>query len=157
VGLRLFLQWPFEDVDRLTSPPLGKLPPARLEGEAMSVVTELRPRRSSRNREPRHWSENVLTGLLSLPSLRLPDRQTELAAPPRTCADEPETFFPVGATGPAVARQVRHARGLCAGCPVRPQCLALALSEEGRGGSLYGEVGVWGGLTEPERRALVPT
>ncbi|MEV0452114.1 WhiB family transcriptional regulator [Streptomyces sp. NPDC050600] len=41
-----------------------------------------------------------------------------------------------------------QARALCTGCPVRSECLAHAL--DGRI-----EHGVWGGMTERERRALL--
>ena len=40
------------------------------------------------------------------------------------------------------------AKQLCAGCPVRTECLAEALDNEI-------EWGVWGGLTERERRAIL--
>lgn len=42
----------------------------------------------------------------------------------------------------------RDVRTLCFGCPVRTQCLADALDS-------HTEFGVWGGLTERERRALL--
>jgi WhiB family transcriptional regulator, redox-sensing transcriptional regulator len=45
------------------------------------------------------------------------------------------------------ARQ-REARGFCRACPVRTECLAHALDERI-------EFGVWGGMTERERRALL--
>ncbi|MEU1502195.1 WhiB family transcriptional regulator [Streptomyces sp. NPDC005732] len=45
------------------------------------------------------------------------------------------------------ARQ-RQAKAVCAGCPVRTECLAEALDERI-------EFGVWGGLTERDRRALL--
>lgn len=41
----------------------------------------------------------------------------------------------------------RQARELCYSCPVRLQCLAEALNADT-------DFGVWGGLTERERRAL---
>src|SRR4051812_8280216 len=41
-----------------------------------------------------------------------------------------------------------RAKQLCAGCPVRTECLAEALDNEI-------EWGVWGGMTERERRALL--
>ncbi|MEU6625095.1 WhiB family transcriptional regulator [Streptomyces litmocidini] len=41
-----------------------------------------------------------------------------------------------------------RAKALCTGCPVRAECLAHAL--DGRI-----EHGVWGGMTERERRALL--
>lgn len=63
------------------------------------------------------------------------------------CLDEdPELFFPIGNTGPALL-QVEEAKKVCARCVVREQCLDWALSA----GQDYG---VWGGLSEDERRAL---
>ncbi len=41
-----------------------------------------------------------------------------------------------------------QAKQLCSGCPVRTECLAEALDNEI-------EWGVWGGLTERERRAIL--
>jgi WhiB family redox-sensing transcriptional regulator len=59
---------------------------------------------------------------------------------------DPELFFPVGSTGPAV-RQVDQAKRVCAGCQVRSACLEWALDQRQ-------DHGVWGGLTEDERRSL---
>ena len=47
----------------------------------------------------------------------------------------------------AGARQ-REARGFCRTCPVRTECLAHALDHRI-------EFGVWGGMTERQRRALL--
>lgn len=59
---------------------------------------------------------------------------------------DPELFFPIGLTGPARA-QLEEAKAVCAGCPVRGRCLDWAV--------LTGvDHGVWGGLSEDERRAL---
>lgn len=44
----------------------------------------------------------------------------------------------------------REARGFCRTCPVRTECLAHALDQRI-------EFGVWGGMTERERRALLRT
>ena len=58
------------------------------------------------------------------------------------CRDEdPELFFPIGNTGPALA-QIEEAKKVCNRCPVKE---AL---ESGQ------DAGVWGGLSEDERRAL---
>lgn len=46
------------------------------------------------------------------------------------------------------ALEQRRARLLCKGCPVRCECLAEALDNRI-------EWGVWGGLTERERRVLL--
>jgi WhiB family redox-sensing transcriptional regulator len=63
------------------------------------------------------------------------------------CKDEdPELFFPVGTTGPA-ASQIDAAKAICMQCEVRPECLEWAMTT-GQ------DAGVWGGLSEEERRAL---
>jgi WhiB family redox-sensing transcriptional regulator len=63
------------------------------------------------------------------------------------CRDEdPELFFPIGNTGPALL-QIEEAKSVCRRCPVREECLQFAL-ETGQ------DAGVWGGLSEDERRAL---
>lgn len=63
------------------------------------------------------------------------------------CRDEdPELFFPVGTSGPALAQQ-EQAKAVCRRCPVASQCLAWAL-QTGQ------DAGVWGGMSEDERRAL---
>jgi WhiB family transcriptional regulator, redox-sensing transcriptional regulator len=60
--------------------------------------------------------------------------------------EDPELFFPVGTTGPALA-QLQEAKQVCAGCPVQSMCLEWAL--------VAGiDHGVWGGCSEEERRAL---
>ncbi|MFF5638248.1 WhiB family transcriptional regulator [Streptomyces sp. NPDC012825] len=60
--------------------------------------------------------------------------------------DDPDLFFPNGNTGPALL-QIAEAKRLCALCPQLIQCGNDALK---RGE----EYGVWGGLSEDERRAL---
>lgn len=60
--------------------------------------------------------------------------------------EDPELFFPVGTTGPAV-RQIEQAKGVCRGCPVISPCLEFAI-ETGQ------DEGVWGGTTRDERRTL---
>ena len=59
---------------------------------------------------------------------------------------DPELFFPVGNTGPAVD-QIEKAKAVCGRCTVTEICLQYAL-ETGQ------DSGVWGGLSEDERRAL---
>lgn len=60
---------------------------------------------------------------------------------------DPEIFFPTAEAGPVRAREVARAKAVCARCPVAAECLTWAL-ESGQG------YGVWGGMTEDERRAL---
>lgn len=59
---------------------------------------------------------------------------------------DPELFFPVGGSGPAL-RDVREAKAVCCRCPVATQCLEWALETEQ-------STGVWGGTSETERAAL---
>jgi len=61
-------------------------------------------------------------------------------------SEEPELFFPIGNSGPALT-QIEEAKAVCNRCPVIDACLGFAL-ENGM------TAGVWGGLTEDERRAL---
>jgi WhiB family redox-sensing transcriptional regulator len=60
--------------------------------------------------------------------------------------EDPELFFPVGNTGPALM-QIAEAKKVCRVCPVREACLQWAL-DAGQ------DHGVWGGMSEDERRAL---
>lgn len=63
------------------------------------------------------------------------------------CLDEdPELFFPVGTTGPALD-QVEEAKAVCRTCDVTEQCLEWALGTNQ-------DAGVWGGMGEDERRTL---
>ena len=57
-------------------------------------------------------------------------------------AADPEIFFPPRGRGKADA-----AKAVCAGCPVRRECLRYALKAPE-------EHGVWGGLDEDERAAI---
>ncbi|MEU9860193.1 WhiB family transcriptional regulator [Streptomyces sp. NPDC047971] len=64
------------------------------------------------------------------------------------CQDvDPDLFFPVG-VGPSALSQAEEAKEVCRACPVREECLRWAM-DEGRH-----VTGVWGGLTENERRSL---
>lgn len=64
-----------------------------------------------------------------------------------SCRDEdPELFFAVGVSGPALL-QIADAKTVCRRCPVADECLTWALERRE-------DAGVWGGLSEDERRAL---
>lgn len=72
--------------------------------------------------------------------------RADAAVPPdlsaASCAStDPEAFFPDPGMNPRLAKRV------CLGCPVRSECLEWAL----RTGQHHG---VWGGLTEQERKRL---
>ena len=60
--------------------------------------------------------------------------------------EDPELFFPVGNTGPAMA-QIEEAKKVCQRCDVREECLSGAM-EAGQ------DHGICGGLSEDERRAM---
>lgn len=54
---------------------------------------------------------------------------------------DPDTFFP------EKGGSTREAKRICAMCDVRQQCLEFALSNDER-------FGIWGGMSERERRKL---
>ena len=54
---------------------------------------------------------------------------------------DPELFFPER------GEPTEPAKAVCAGCPVRGECLDYALTNVER-------FGIWGGLSERERRAI---
>jgi WhiB family redox-sensing transcriptional regulator len=58
------------------------------------------------------------------------------------CAEtDPDAFFP------ETGGSTREAKQLCTACTVRPDCLDSALDNDER-------FGIWGGLSERERRRL---
>lgn len=67
--------------------------------------------------------------------------------PRAACADEdPELFFPIGDSGPALLQE-GEAKAVCRRCPLIERCLQGALERNESDG-------VWGGLSEKERRSL---
>lgn len=58
-------------------------------------------------------------------------------------ASDPEVFFPL----PGDLAGIAQAKAICAGCPVRGECLGAALA----GGD---DEGVFGGYTPAERRVV---
>jgi hypothetical protein len=66
--------------------------------------------------------------------------------PCRAPGADPDWWFP----GRGDWRTARQAAALCASCPVRTACLAGALARNERHG-------VWGGVTEHDRRVLKRT
>lgn len=63
----------------------------------------------------------------------------------RCTETDPDLFFPE--QGGDAADRVRNAKKVCASCTVSKDCLAYALEHNERSG-------IWGGLTERERRGL---
>ena len=63
------------------------------------------------------------------------------------CRDvDPELFFPIGNSGPALL-QIEEAKQVCRRCPVTADCLRWAI-DSGQ------DAGIWGGMSEDERRGL---
>lgn len=63
------------------------------------------------------------------------------------CLDEdPERFFPIG-NGTEATTQIEEAKAVCGGCVVVQTCLDWAIA-------CGQDTGVWGGLSEDQRRAL---
>lgn len=63
------------------------------------------------------------------------------------CRDtDPDLFFPVGTTGPALD-QIAAAKAVCRACDSQAACLEFALATNQ-------ESGIWGGTSEEERRKL---
>lgn len=63
------------------------------------------------------------------------------------CRDtDPDLFFPVGTTGPAI-EQIESAKAVCRGCDAQTLCLEFAMATNQ-------DSGIWGGTSEDERRKL---
>lgn len=57
---------------------------------------------------------------------------------------DPDLFFPGQGSD---ANQVRMTKAICAGCPVRSECLEYSLAANE-------QFGIWGGYSDRERRRL---
>ena len=63
------------------------------------------------------------------------------------CRDtDPDLFFPVGTTGPAI-EQIESAKAVCRACDAQTLGLEYALATNQ-------DSGIWGGTSEDERRQL---
>lgn len=63
------------------------------------------------------------------------------------CSSYPELFFYEPYSGLTPAESIEAAKALCADCPLKAECLQVALETKRN-------VGIWGGLTPEERKAL---
>jgi len=84
-----------------------------------------------------------------------PEFAIESAEVPRCSETDPEMFYPqetniVRPDGTVryayLIKEERMAKAVCAGCPLKDPCLEYALRN--------GEIGIWGGTTESDRRRL---
>ena len=63
------------------------------------------------------------------------------------CRDtDPDLFFPVGTTGPAI-EQIANDKAVCRQCDSQTACLEFAIATNQ-------DSGIWGGTSEEERRQL---
>lgn len=94
---------------------------------------------------PEPLMQNTIVNAVYAPSADLPVNTNWRTA--AVCRDEdPDLFFPIGTTGPAVV-QAEEAKAVCRRCPVMERCLQWAL-ESGQ------DHGVWGGTDEEDRRRI---
>jgi WhiB family redox-sensing transcriptional regulator len=94
-----------------------------------------------RNSVPNDWFVDPVN--LGIPGLRSADGDGALAwQADALCAQtDPEAFFP------EKGGSTREAKKICQQCEVKSECLEYALSNDER-------FGIWGGLSERERRRL---
>lgn len=95
---------------------------------------------------------------ISFSTFKFPEFAIETAEVPRCSETDPEMFYPqeTNMTNPDGTvkyryspREERMAKNICAGCPLKQPCLEFAL--------MNGEIGIWGGTTEWDRRRLRKT
>jgi len=79
--------------------------------------------------------------ILPAPAVRTADASADWSASAACRGADPDALFVQGA-------EQQQAKQVCMRCPVRTECLADALDNRV-------EFGVWGGMTERERRALL--
>lgn len=108
----------------------------------MKTSTRVRPAGAARGRLDTSTASRRQTATVT------PDVRAEWWSRAACLTAEPDLFFPISLTGPA-RLQVAAAKAVCAGCPVKAQCLSYALAA----GPLHG---VWGGTTDEERRRHKP-
>lgn len=65
--------------------------------------------------------------------------------PPCSTAD-PELYFPEKGSGGQGIIEIKMAKRICSSCPYKAECLSWAVAND--------EIGIWGGTTQKERRAL---
>ena len=95
-----------------------------------------------RNHVPDNWFVDPVK--LGIPAVRRPDDDDGALAwqADALCSQtDPEAFFP------EKGGSTRDAKKICAQCEVKAECLEYALANDER-------FGIWGGLSERERRRL---
>ena len=93
---------------------------------------------------PGHAVEPVAIDLLREPNaepIGAPTEEPDWQENALCAQTDPEAFFP------EKGGSTREAKRICSGCEVRAECLEYALANDER-------FGIWGGLSERERRRL---
>lgn len=116
---------------------------ASVDGSVDSTASSL-PRRGVPGRGvPENWFVDPVR--LGVPGVRRPNADDEEVLSWQAdslCAQtDPEAFFP------EKGGSTREAKKICSSCEVRSDCLEYALENDER-------FGIWGGLSERERRKL---
>lgn len=89
---------------------------------------------------PGNWFVDPV--FLGVPGVRRGEDEAPAWQADALCAQtDPEAFFP------EKGGSTREAKRICEGCEVRSECLEFALANDER-------FGIWGGLSERERRKL---
>lgn len=105
----------------------------------------LRPAEAGTARQPEVEDHDRVAEVMDLKELLLEDASGDEVPEWQEralCAQtDPEAFFP------EKGGSTREAKRICAGCEVRAECLEYALAQDER-------FGIWGGLSERERRRL---
>jgi WhiB family transcriptional regulator, redox-sensing transcriptional regulator len=84
---------------------------------------------------------SIATDVLSMVELLGTDDEQDWQERALCAQTDPEAFFP------EKGGSTREAKRICSGCEVRAECLEYALAHDER-------FGIWGGLSERERRRL---
>ncbi len=94
---------------------------------------------SSHSPVPGNWFVDPV--FLGVPGVRTEDEALSWQTDALCAQTDPEAFFP------EKGGSTREAKRICEGCEVRSECLEYALENDER-------FGIWGGLSERERRRL---
>ena len=118
---------------------VGMLRPSRISPLLSGQPRGLRPVKAGRGIGPLQHEE------AEVPMTALDNRARWWSRAACSTADS-ELFFPISSAGLAI-RQMARAKAICARCEIQQECLDYALDA----GPIQG---VWGGMTERERRVL---
>ena len=129
----------------MTAPPAGELSPRATASGSQALLATIRGRKWCNGSFSSGEGKGRRVNLRGLPGPAGHHWEWQLRA---ACHGRSQLFFDSGSDrGPDDKARAAAAKTICAGCPVRDECLTHALSA----GEEYG---IWGGLTRRERAAL---